>query len=420
MRFKYSDYYFAALVVFILSFLTLIINLPSLKYFHRDEVNWSRVSIYSFRTFFIDRDYTDEGWEKPFNSFGFYNPQVGKHIIGSSLWLHNFRQFNGVIKWNANENLKWHIEQGIVPPPDQLFAARLPIIFLTSGTAVLLFVLSSLLTLSYPRKISIGMGLLTAFLFLLHPLTWSLGHRAMLDIPALFFTSFAMTSLVFSCRSFIQGLTRQGMLWGLVTSFMIGFGIATKLNALLVWGVIFTCYIGLALYFSYRKNFSFVKRILFISFTHVLIPLIIFVGTNPFLYQDTFAGIKGMSELNKMVSNRPGHLASLGEKVKSFLDLGIGATEPLSQTKYVDIFLLIGGSLIIPLSVYRKKGDKQFIVTSGILLYWTIVMGIGLLLWAPMPWGRYYLPWVPASVIVEAFTISWMIVLLHNQLKRFR
>ncbi len=80
MKFKYNDYYVAALLVFIFSFLALVIDLPSQKYFHRDEINWGQVSIYSFRTFFIEKDFTDVGWENSFNSFGFYNPQIGKYI----------------------------------------------------------------------------------------------------------------------------------------------------------------------------------------------------------------------------------------------------------------------------------------------------------------------------------------------------
>ena len=419
MKSKYSDYYIAALIVFIFSFLALVINLPSQKYFRRDEVNFSRVSVYSFRTFFIEKDFTDIGWSKPFNTFGFYNPQIGKYIIGSSMWVHKFRSFNGVAKWNPNKDIKWHIEQGIVPSPDKLFAARLPIAFLASGTAVLLFVLGSLLTESYSRKLSISMGLLTVLLFFLHPLAWQFGHRAMLDMPALFFTTFAITSLVLSGRYFIRGMASQGVLWGLSASFMIGLGIATKLNALLVWGVIFSCYTGATFYFFYQKKYRFVKLILFLLGIHFLIPLVIFVITNPFLYQDTFLGIQRMLEINSMVSNQPDHLATLIEKMNSFIELGIGFIESWSQTKLIDALLLIGGGIIMPISIYKKKHDKQFVVTGGILLFWIFVMGIGLLLWIPMPWGRYYLPWMPASALLEAFAIWGMLTLLNNQWKKY-
>ncbi len=418
MKSKYGDYYIAASIVFIFSFLALLINLPSQKFFRRDEVNWSRVSIYSFRTFFIERDFTDSGWGEPFNTFGYYNPQVGKYIIGSSMWLHEFRSFNGVATWEVDKSREWHIDQGIVPSPEELFAARLPITLLASGVAVLLFILGSLLTASFSRKLSISMGLLTAFMFFLHPIAWQSGHRAMLDLPALFFTTFAMTNFLLSSRYFIRGLAVRGVVWGLGTSFMVGLGIATKLNALLVWGVIFSCTICLTSYFFYRKNYTFAKLALVLLAAHILIPFVIFVVTNPFLYQDTFQGINRMLELNVMVSSHKDRLATPLEKINSFIDLGIGFMEHSGQTKLFDALLLIGGGTMFPISMVKKKQDKQFIVTAGILLYWVLATGIGLLLWIPRSWDRYYLPWMPASAVIEAFAIFGILILLNNLLKK--
>lgn len=420
MDHQYRDYYLAAFLVFIFSFLALLIDLPSLKFFHQDEVNWSRVSTYAFGTFFVEQAYTDEGWQAPFNTFGFHNPQLGKYIIGASLWLHNFRTFDGVIKWNSSEDLDWHVAQGMVPPPEALYAARLPIALLAAGTAVLLFAFGSLLTLAYPRSLSMGMGVVTAVLFLLHPAAWRLGHQAMLDIPALFFTTFAVLCTLLAARYLVQDTAVKGVLWSLGASLMTGFSLATKLNALLIWAIIFACYLGLAAYFYYKKNFSRIFLILFLLGAHLLIPTAVFVATNPFLYQDTFAGVQQMLAFNRMVLTRPGHLATLAEKANAFVDTAIGAIEPISQTKLVDNILLIAGSLLLPFALYRKKSDHPFVVTSLVVLFWAVALGIGLLIWSPRPWGRYYLPWVPASAVVEAFAILWLPLFLYDSWKKPR
>jgi len=197
------------ILVFIVSILCLLISLPSMKFFHQDEKNWSEAGKFAFKTFFVERDFIDSDWKAPMGTFGRQNPQIGKYIIGASLWIHGYREFDGVVKWNPKNNLQWHIEQGgYVPSPEELYAARLPIAFLAAGATSLIFLLASLAEQFIHGKSGWVAGSVAAVAFLAHPVIWSSSHRAMIDLPAIFFSVLAITFMTYTLIVYKSGNRR--------------------------------------------------------------------------------------------------------------------------------------------------------------------------------------------------------------------
>jgi hypothetical protein len=421
MRMSYARDLIVGLCIFIILESILLIGLSSLRCFHRDEVNWIRVSIYSFRTFFIDRDFFNEGWSKSFRSWGSYNPQVGKFIIGASLWLHRYRDFEGVVHFEEykHEDLEYLIEQGmgIVPPPEELYAARLPIAILAAGTASLVFALATFAQRSALRGKGLLGGVLASLFFFFHPLIQSFGRRAMLDIPALFFSTLAMALAVMSGLAFIRRLRKRGLLLGIGTAIAVGLAISTKMNAVLIWPVVFLGAMGIASRHFERHGRASI-RFLFVYAALLLgVPVAVFVLSNPFLYRDPVSGTLHMLRLSKRVASyRPGFpdkaLFTIIEKLEAFADLGFGPLERLFHREAIDILIVGIGIVVMGYVLLRGQQKMEATFIGAMLLWWTTVIGVGITLWTPLAWDRYYVPWTPIASVWEGVGVAWLLTAL--------
>lgn len=412
------------LLIFISCESILLIGLPSLKYFHRDEVNWIRISIYSFRTFFIERDFLDEGWSK-YGLFGSRNPQVGKFIIGASLWLHGYRDFEGLVRWERykHENLKRLIEQGIAPSSEELYAARVPIAILAAGTASLVFVLAA-----FAQRAALGAngllsGILASLSFILHPLIQSSGRRAMLDIPAIFFSTLAMTLAVVSGLAFVRGLVKRSLLLGLGTAVAVGLAISTKMNALLIWLVVLLGAVGIAPRCSESHNRVSIRLLLVHAALQLGVPAAVFVLSNPFVYRNPVNGTRYLLALSSIAtSKRQNHptqaLYTITEKLGSFADLGFGPIEQFFGRGNVDILLVGMGIVATGYVLLKGQQDRGTALIASMLLLWTTVIGVGVALWSPLAWKRYYVPWTPIASVWEGVGIAWLFAVFSKAFQR--
>ncbi len=409
--------FFAALLVFVVFGSFLLIRLPNLRHFHPDEVNWIRVSVYSFRTFFIERDFSDEGWAESFRTFGSYNPHVGKFLIGASLWLHEYRDFEGIIKWQKGKGLQWHIENGIVPSKETLYAARLPMVFLTAGISSLLFLLSKTIWDYFSVDTGYLPGFLVSVLFFVHPLTPVLGRRTGLDIPAVFFSVLTIFAVFNSGILHIRKRYEVSVVWMVLASTSLGLALSTKLNSLLVWIVVFAI-LGWE-FLVVSADWQSKKWVLVKVISVVLIPILIFIALNPFLYGNVVQHTKHMFSLGSRVAgyreNNPRKaLYSLSQKLGAFLIIGFGPFEGLLSMSFPDVALVILGLLVLSgyLIKIGKQPERDYVIV--LLLTWSLLVGGGVLLWSPLAWERYYFPWVPISVVLQGLTLSWLFNLLWN------
>ena len=416
-----------ALLIFISSSLVFSNNLSSLDYFHADESNWIRVSIFSFDTFFIEKNYQADGWQESFRTFGFQNPQMGKFVIGASLYFRNFRDFDGVIAWNHDKDIAWHVAQGLAPTAEERYAARLPICLLASGTVTLVGLLTmfALYQMLFNKVLVLLGGVTSSVLFAAHPIVWQLSHRAMPDIPAAFFSTLAICLTLATLLLFQKGLFKRSLVVSAVGAVAVGLAISTKLNALLSWGaVVLILVVVSATWWLSGKMGEPKGRRCFLAyfFLQLSVPWLIFWGSNPFLYKNGIANLQKMIEFGQRIANRRAQLPNaalytVGDKLKAFASLGFGSLSSLFHgNSTVDVLVFIIGFAVLGGTVVRLLKQKDLrtgaFFTAVLLLLWASVLGVGVLLWTPLSWGRYYMPWLPATAVFQGtgliFLVSWV------------
>jgi 4-amino-4-deoxy-L-arabinose transferase-like glycosyltransferase len=170
-------------------------------------------------------------------------------------------------------------------------------------------------------------GILAALFFVLHPPTPIFGLRAMLDMPAAFFSTLAMAFALVSGLFILRRLGKPGLTLGLGEAIAVGFAISTKMSALLIWTVaLFGAVWHVLRHFKSRQ-----RGLMGASLVHVVfllgVPVAVFVLSNPFLYNNTLAGIRHLMDLSDIVTgyqaNNPEKaLLTIPQKLKAFTGLG--------------------------------------------------------------------------------------------------
>jgi 4-amino-4-deoxy-L-arabinose transferase-like glycosyltransferase len=406
--------------------IVLLINLGSLKFFHNDEANFIRISQFAFPTFFIERDFEDKRWRKHFNGFGRLNPQVAKYIMGSSLWLHGYSSFDGVKSWNGEKDIEWHVEQGIVPSPGEVYAARLPIAILSAITAMLVGLITFMTLAHYVRSPCIRWlgGLGSVVFFLSHPTIWAYSHRAMLDMPALFFSCLSIVLIIKAMSLHLDNTGSKGYLFSALGAATIGLAISTKLNAALIGftvGLVFIVFFLLEKKVHSRPMVKHIGRwiphILFLT----VLPIAIFILSNPFLYKHTLKRLALMRGVSDRIADRRGHqtdsaLFTLQERLDAFVQQATGGIDNLLRIPSVGIDLLFIsiGFFVLLRGLYRSRSQmlsRKSVITI-VLAAWVLVTVIGVIWWTPLSWDRYYTPSVPAFAILKGLALAYGVILL--------
>lgn len=402
-------------VVYSICLTILLFGLGTYQFFHTDEANWSRVSIFSFQKYFIERDWNDPGWLKSFGAYGKENPQVGKYIMGLSLWLHGYRTFEGFRAWNHGEGLQWNIEAGNAPSTDKLFAARLPIALLSAATAALIYLLitQTLEILGYTNW-PVFAGLIGSGLFMLHPAIWQAAHRAKLDMPAAFFSVLAIYLSILSVWAIVEKQFRKAIAYSLLGAVVSGLAIATKLNA--VYLLLFAPTLSV-LTFIRLKQFS--RRTLIPIFSaQLILPWIIFILVNPSLQQSPLAGIRDMILFGQSIAERASRNYSedaiplLSQKWASFVEQSSGSLGNLhNMLGYLDLLLVIVGTILLITIAWKSWALHPLqALMSVALLLWALFTGVMVFVSTPMAWNRYYIPWLVPALLIEGITLTWLMM----------
>ena len=429
------DFTILALVIFIISFIVLLVDLPSLIFFHRDEINWIRVSRFSFNNFFIKRDFRNEGWGESFRNFGLQNPQVGKYIIGGSLALQEYRDFEGVVA--VFEGLKRNFERGTVPTAEEFYMARLPIALLSSATVTLVGILIMLILCSLIKsKLLVFTGVFTGcLLFLTHPEVWKNSHRAMIDMPAIFFSTLAIVLIVNSFMLFNKKQFIKSLLLSAAAATSLGLSISTKMNAFLTWMAVVVAivlmFVIVLLIYKTRRSDS-IKYFSLYLVLQLVLPIAVFIGSNPFLYRNSFANIKKMLQFSDIVISRRSNnpdiaLYTLSEKATTFGKIVFGGSiADLINNIVIEILFLTIGLLIVTITLVNNLRHKQANESNFIflpLLIWFFVTCIGILIWSPVVYPRYYIPSIPSIAIFQGVGFVYILLFIgqvSESIKRWR
>jgi len=402
-----------AIIIFSFCLITLLFRLGTYQYFHSDEANWARVSIFAFDRYFIERDWDDPGWSQSFRLFGKENPQVGKYLMGMSLWAYNYRTFDGVIPWNLKKGLEWHIQEGIAPSTDMLFAARLPIAILSAGTAALIYLLV-VLTLDSrgANNWPAFAGVAAAVLFITHPTIWQASHRAMVDMPVAFFSTLTVYLYILSTRVLVENRLKSAIVYCLLGGIASGLAISIKMNALPL--------LPFAIMLSFMTAIvlpQFRKWILLLLFSvQLTLPWVIFILTNPYLYPAPLSGIATIFNYSRVITERAAQnpaigILSLSAKWTNFVAETAGSLGNLAAAlRTVDLLLIVVGLLFVTTLAWKSwNSHLSSFLTNVAILSWTLLFGFAVLVWTPLTWQRYYIPWLIPALLLEGIGLMWIV-----------
>lgn len=396
-----------AVFVFVIAWLTFLVNLPSQAVVHRDEANWTRVSLFAFRTFFIDRDFDHPDWAAEFNRFGSTNPQIGKYILGASQWAAGFHDFDGIVDWQQGQGMRWHIENGYIPGPERLYAARLPVAALGALTAVLTHLI---IALYLPGGTPLA-GLFAAALFVTAPLAADSARLAMVDMPATAFSLLTLFCGLAAWQNRAHG--RRFLLLIGATAVAAALAAGTKMSNLFAWvapPLILVVLQGLG-WWGWRGGRPLPWRRFFAALAVLLaLPALIFVLSNPFLYRDTLAGLRHMAGLNEQLALERAAFPDIAlygpaDRLGAMLRhaYGGGAWPSLQWA-----FSLPG---LIYIGWMAWRGDRAALI----LLLWTAVCAGSLLAGIHLARERWYLPLVPLAAIHVVMGVAGPVHLLRNK-----
>lgn len=379
------------LLASIISFSIIILatpNLSSYSFYHLDEGFWIESSKYTFQKMFIERDFSKEQWwTQQLRSFGAVNPNLGKLIFGTALYVNGYREFRGLPKWDFKQSNDWNIKAGNAAPPNELTVARFVVILITSLTVASLFTFTS----SLPNRSMLG-SLFVCITFLSHPLVMVLGRQVMLDMPAILFSVIAISAAHISV---FQNSYKNIIIWSTVAAVFSGLAVSVKLNAALIT-------ITVLLIIITKLVHSREGKYIFPLITNLVIPPILFFALNPQLWSIPVAGVNAMLAFGQSIADRRDvftrdALWTISDRLIAFYQRIFGT--PLNISLFV-----LGIALMF-----------KDIKTMYPLLIYGLTSSLGVILWTPLNWDRYYLPFVPFFAIVIGFLISKAILSLRKQ-----
>jgi 4-amino-4-deoxy-L-arabinose transferase-like glycosyltransferase len=392
--------------------------------FHMDETGWVLASNRVVSQSFLQRDSTGPNLPGEGSHYGWPNPPVGKYLMGAAIRsrIETPEISLSGTQWPTYDRpIIANIASRQIPPLEILTAARLPMAVLGAATCLTVFFLGRL---AWGTRA----GLLATCLLALNALMLTSSRRAMVDSPAIFFSSFSilLAALLIERRTNLQtssakpGSSDVGRMFGL--GLVLGLALASKLNALVAAVV---CVASLVLIPSGRERL----RLAVAATVILIVAAVTFIAVNPFLYENPLSGSWSMLTF---AYYEPGieELAARGWFV--FRRLFLGETDPQGLT-YLTVHSWTGlplewvalpfglGLALTGLLKRREAGMRAMRPRSErVILLWWVVSVAGITSWLPQDWERYYLPALPPTVLLVARGFDAAFSMLTVRLRRAR
>lgn len=377
-----------AIVIGVMSFVIFSRDLSSYSSYHGDEGFWIETGKWTVQKFFIERDFSrEQWWTKELRSFGAVNPNFGKLIIGGSLCINQHCHFSGLPKWDFSQPDAWNIKEGNAAPREELAIARSAIVLTTALSAIILFTTTVITT-----RWSLLAGIFACIAFLSHPLVVTLGRQAMLDMPAILFSLLAIS---IAYKSLISDTGKYTIIWFFITALCSGLAVSTKLNAGLISITIII--IGIINALIHRNSKAYLFLII-----NTIIPPLIFLALNPQLWPHVLNGIKAMWAFNQSLADR--RTIFTRDALWTISDQVIAYYQRIPQNVFNLSLFILGLVLMV-----------KDIKTTWPLLIYGLVSSLGVIIWTPLNWNRYYLPAVPFYALTLGFLIAKIIISYNNQ-----
>lgn len=367
---------------------------------------------HSFRLAFVERDWHSPEWAKDYFKYGASNPQIGKYLIGASLYAHGYgRQDAGTLDhWKGSNKSGWKTVPGRRPTRDVVRAARLPIALMGIGTCLLVLVVGSLLGSRWAAVFSAAL-LATNELFRLY------SRVVLTDVPEVFFACLTLLVLLWSVRRWDGRPASIFARAGLVGVF-VALATSTKLRALLALLAAIATYLGGSSYYWVRRASTQgvarrPRHLLAAALVVVIASTALFVAFNPYLWSHTVARtgqLLSIGHLGKVFQRnatlpkdqlpyREQALLTPEAKVLwfwrlNFVDQGVlvrGKSSPAAALwRILGVMLTVAGLVGLARDAIRDHRGGLPPLRACFLL-WVLVSVAGVLVWTPFRWSRYYL-----------------------------
>jgi len=412
------------------------VNKLDFEWFHGDESYWLR-STKCFKLFFMDKDLHSKQWEN------YKIEPVGKYAIGLALYIAGYGdridELSKMKRWHWGKDYKWNLNHGRVPPQEILYIARLTMALFGSFTCLLIYWIGKMLW-------GIKAGIISSLLLAYNPLMLVCSRHAMTDAPLIFFLTMNILLLIYFYRALLNQKFLKTVIFGILIGVNSALAAGTKLNGGLAGLVFMGFYIvvilikGIQYVFSkdsLRKSLSkfTADREIKVTLTSLIvsgvIAIIVFVGMNPSLYPKPLEGSMNMIEYRMLEVNHQEKYADqkkytvLIDSFSRKIDFTFRRT--LFPGKNVilgnifkipiDFALFIGGLILLLYCECKYLLARSKPSFNGIIILWTFITFIGIIVWIPFDWPRYYLPVVPCIVIITGYCISKIIDKCYLYLK---
>ncbi len=378
------------------------------SHYHGDENFWVPVGVQAFRTAFIEHNPDHPFWSDFFLSFGSPNPQIGKYIIGAGAYLAGYHDVP-VLSYDFRQDLAWNRAHGRVLSPEIVGAARLTVALTGALCGAFLYWLG--VQVSGPFT-----GILTVVLFIATPVVWNHARLAMLDIPALMFGLLALNLCIRAVTALRTGTVDAGV-WIAACGAACGAAAGAKLNALLIPCI---CILAICLTGVTLPNRSDRYQSISGVIAMLLWMWVVFFLSNPMLYPHPVAGIQHMLGLSRMVASRDSApLPTLASRISavwtSLGDNGYIGSGGLPGSR---LWPIIGAISLARALLQRPQGAR--LSALSVIALWGVISFIGITLWIPQNWDRYFLPLVPIVALLQAYGIMPILQNAFRLLFRFR
>ena len=370
-----------------------------------DESAWIAVGQWSFKKFFVERDYSNSDWRSAYGTFGPYTPNAGKFIIGGFLHANGLSAAPDCSRYKEGEEIAQCLEPW-------LSLARTLTLTLAGSTVSLLFILIKIMAPG--RWYWVG-GYVACIVFAGHREMRAIGRYVLLDVYVIFFSLLALTTTCWYLSQSRRSLA-QSIGWGTITGILTGLAVASKLNgALAVMAIVVIALIN----YLRRRN----KDAAFFAGMVILWPPLVFLVLNPQLWPNPYEGLLLMLSHRDMLMNFYGsHGAPVIDSfpeglqwlyIRTIRDAFFAPTlieTPSHVLYYVSgyIFTLICFTGILVMTQWLRNIWPFYV--------YSVIATLGTLAWVPAPQVRYYLPVTPvvafAAGIVAIVTLEKAVSLL--------
>jgi hypothetical protein len=409
--------------------------------YHPDEGVWVVAGKHYFQKFFLEKDHSKDTWEdQKFGDFGTRNPVLGKYLYGAWLFADgSVSRETAFTAYDFKNPDDWVNFWDLRPDDKYLISGRKLAKWMGVLCTLVLFLLIRELTNSWL------LGMVTAVLFVLQPITFILSSRVMMDIPVLLFSLVALLAAAKGYREF-RSRKLADLYWQLVLiGLLYGLAMQIKLNSLLVcftllgWLVIQILWEYKVRVFPFTRFFKdsikllteqrVLKLLVIGSVLMVSAILVVFISLNPFLYHNTLENLYEMFNYGETVTDAwmPGESAindTWSKKVKAFISVGLHYSSIsrhwLGFSSLLDKLLVLFGFVFAAAALLFHRSDRY--VTRGFLflLLWSGLVAAGLLYWIPFKWARWYLPMAPIWALFETLGLLLIFMFVKASYQEIR